>query len=754
MRWLKLALGVVALLGLLGGGLFLAAGRGWLGSERDAGVIRGNRLPERILASRALPQSQRPAAAAAKQILFGDLHVHTTWSTDAFQWTLPINGGSGYHPIADACDFARYCSSLDFWAITDHAESITPLRWQRTKDAIRQCQAKAGDDRNPDLVSFIGFEWSQVGRTPDEHYGHKNVIFRDLADDKIAARPIAASGVVTQVLRTMARGLPPGIALADAANAGVYMDFNTFIKRVQSVPDCDAAAKSSALPPDCYEQAATPGDLVRRLEEQNLSPLIIPHGSSWGFYTPPGTSWQKSLKADQRPEAFSLIEVYSGHGNSEEYRPWRDVILSQDGQSATCPAPTKTYLPSCWRAGEIIKERCHATNVDAAECERRAEAARAAYANMSIAGHLAVRGADAEAWLDSGQCIDCFLPPFNHRPQTSVQYGLAITRFDDPATGQARFRWGFIGASDNHRARPGTGYKPVDRRRNTESAGPISEQWRQRMLGPPAPKEAEARPIPREQLQAMPGFQQTEFERQGSFFLTGGLAAVHAPSRTREAIWDALRRREVYATSGQRMLLWFDLVDPATGNRMPMGASVASGVAPSFEVRALGSFKQKPGCPDFSPTGLDQQHLKKLCSGECYHPSDERQTITRIEVVRIRPQVRPDEPVDGLIEDKFLVHQCPPSADGCTFRFSDPTYAEDKRDTVYYVRAIQAPEPMINADPLQCVRDADGRCLKVKLCYGDYRSGISECTAPAEPRAWSSPIYLDHPDASRNRGRP
>ena len=51
---------------------------------------------------------------------------------------------------------------------------------------------------------------------------------------------------------------------------------------------------------------------------------------------------------------------------------------------------------------------------------------------------------------------------------------------------------------------------------------------------------------------------------------------------------------------------------------------------------------------------------------------------------------------------------------------------------------------MINADPLKCERDANGKCVKVHLCYGDYRSGASDCTAPAEPRAWSSPIYLDY----------
>ena len=71
-------------------------------------------------------------------------------------------------------------------------------------------------------------------------------------------------------------------------------------------------------------------------------------------------------------------------------------------------------------------------------------------------------------------------------------------------------------------------------------------------------------------------------------------------------------------------------------------------------------------------------------------------------------------------------------------------YTEQPEEFANYVKAIQEAEPMINADPLKCERDASGKCVKVNLCYGDYRSGASDCTAPAEPRAWSSPIYVDY----------
>jgi hypothetical protein len=730
---------------------WVGAQNGRFGAERDAGPITGKVIPSTVIAARGQAIAAVAPEGDADQILFGDLHVHTTYSTDAFLWALPMLGGPGVHPVGDACDFARYCSGLDFWAITDHAESGTPFRWRETRKAMRQCQAVAGNSSAPDLVSFIGFEWTQVGRLPSEHYGHKNVIFENLGDSDVAAREIAASGVATETLRTTAKGLSPFLALEDLPERSTYYDFNRFIKNIQKVPGCDPSLPSDKLPDDCFEEAATPGELVRRLDQQGLKPLIIPHGSSWGFYTPPGTTWDKSLAPSENPAKFSLIEIYSGHGNSEEYRSWVPIVPNADGTSATCPPPSANYLPSCWRAGDIIMERCLKTGQVQDVCAKRADEARLGYANMGIAGHLVIGGETPEDWLDAGQCTDCFLPPFNHRPGTSVQYGLAVSRFDEDPKHPTRFRWGFIGSSDNHRARPGTGYKQVDRRENTEASGAVDEKSRVRLLGDQGTPDAFPHVIPQDKLLKMAGFQLTEFERQSSFFLTGGLAAVHAAGRSREAIWDALQRREVYATSGHKILLWFDASDASSGKTARMGGELDTTESPTFTVRAVGSFKQKPGCPDFAKAGMDAGRLDKLCSGECDNPSDVRNLITRIEVVRIRPQAQPGEPLDGLIEDKFLVHECPASPNGCSFTFIDSGYGSGGRDAIYYVRAIEEAQPTINARPIECQRDASGRCIQAKLCFGDYRSGKSDCTAPSEPRAWSSPIYLYHP-AAGSRG--
>jgi len=746
--------GLFVLIVAAAGTWWVGAKNGWFGHERTAGEITGKVIPADVIDTRASAIAAVTPEGEAGQILFGDLHVHTTYSSDAFLWALPMLGGEGIYPVGDACDFARYCSGLDFWAITDHAESGTPYRWKETRRAMRQCQAVSGETDSPDLVSFIGFEWTQVGRTSSEHYGHKNVVFEHLGDDQVAARQIAASGVTTATLRTTAQGMSPFLALEDLPERSTYYDFNRFIKDIKKVPSCDPTKPSNELPVDCFEEAATPGELVRRLDQQGLDPLIIPHGSSWGFYTPPGTTWDKSLAASEHPEKFTLIEIYSGHGNSEEYRAWKEIIPNADGTSATCPPPTKDYLPSCWRAGDIIMERCLATGQAEAVCAKRADEARLGYANMGVAGHLVIGGETAEDWLDAGQCTDCFLPPFNHRPGTSVQYGLAVSRFGEDSAHPTRFRWGFIGSSDNHRARPGTGYKQFDRRRNTEAGGAVDEKMRMRLIrqfGGESAADDVPHPLPQAELLKMAGFQLTEFERQSSFWLTGGLAAVHAANRSREAIWDALQRREVYATSGHKILLWFDARDASSGNAARMGGDMTTDKSPEFTVRAVGSFKQEPGCPDFAEAGLDSGRLQHLCAGECDNPSDVRKLITRIEVVKVRPQARPGEPIEGLIEDEFLVHECPPSPNGCSFTFTDPSYADEGRDAIYYVRAIEEPEQTINARPIECVRDGSGRCVTARLCFGDFRSGASDCTAPAEPRAWSSPIYLTH-QAVASRG--
>ena len=481
------------------------------------------------------------------------LRFHLTPSECLYRWYRVME----HIPPSDACDFARACSSLDFWALTDHAESLTASRWKTSIESVQQCNALAGDSKNPDMVTFMGFEWTQAGSSPETHYGHKNVIFKETSPKRLPARPIsspfrAAFASIPLKLRLF----PP---LRDLPNRQRYYDFNHLIQAIADQPLCPEQGHVRDFPADCAEIAPTPAELFRKLSEWDLDSIVIPHGTAWGVYSPAGTSLDKQLIGGMNdPQRQTLIEVFSGHGNSEVYRAWGAVEFTPD-QQKICPQPRPDYLPSCWQAGELIRQRCAADGLSKQECESRAREARRQYVDYGQVGWHTVPGTQLTDWLDAGQCRDCFLPAFNYRPRGSAQYGLAITNFDNPDE-PAQFRFGFIASSDNHTARPGTGYKQYARH-------PLTDWWGYRDAGSRKLYSTDrGQPDPVSvtvDVSKLDVFNILELERQASFFVTGGLAAVHARGRNRNAIWGALKRKEVYGTSGQRMLLWFDLLNPS-----------------------------------------------------------------------------------------------------------------------------------------------------------------------------------------------
>ena len=669
-----------------------------------------------------------------KQILFGDLHVHTTYSDDAFWFSLPLmQGSSGVRPPTSACNYARYISQLDFMAVTDHAESYTPQHWKNSVKSVRQCAEVGASGGEPDLVPFLGYEWTQIGKLAETHYGHHNVIFKGLGVTDLPPRPIAH----TQNILTV----KPDWADADAENRSYYWAFQRWLDVYRETPLCAVGVDTRSLPRDCFEFADTPAELLRKLDEFGAEALVIPHGMAWGFSSPLNLSWEKHLKGDNfRNDRVRMLEVYSGHGNSEV---WRDIPSRVKDASGnwTCPEPTKEFLPTCWRAGEIIEQRCLQSGAKPAECRARAAETRQMVVNVNTrAGWLTVPGTEPSEWLDAGQLRDAFQPAHNYRPGKSAQAALATTVEEN---GQLRnLVWGFIASTDTHRGKAGHGFKQYRRTSNIDTSGVRDPKFESLVLGDKPEPASSPIDIPADDNAGLYSFGGIEAEKNSSFMYVGGLAAVHAEERSRDAIWEGLLRREVYGTSGPRILLWFDLINAKEGGLAgiaPMGSEVSMKSAPRFKVVAAGSFKQRGGCPPQILEAITAKGVNDLAEGECYFPSDERRKIQRIEVVKITPRKEPDETFAELIHDTFLVLPCVQEGP-CVVEFEDPSYS---RDTTYYVRAIEEPSLTINAKNLRAEFDKNGVPVSVDPCFDSYKTGkFDDCLAPAAHRAWSSPIYL------------
>ena len=719
----------------------------WDSSPLTPVVITQDRLPAEVIAART--SSRNDGAMAKKQILFGDTHVHTTNSADAFMYSLPMMyGASGAYPPAFACDYARFVSQLDFYFLTDHAESFTLGQWRDGMNSVRQCNRTAGDPMNPDIVAFLGWEWTQVGTVAENHYGHHNVLFKDDDPAKLPSHPIASVGVgVATIAARSNEGKQSGIlSVLDPRHKDYYASYNTWVENMAGTPVCDPSLPSPSLPANCYESVATPGELFKKLDEWGFDNIVVPHGTSWGFYTPPNANWTHQLtKANSDTDKTRLIEVYSGHGNSEVFRDFT-VRTRNDKDEWVCPAPQANYLPACWQAGEIIADRCLAEGIDAKECGARAVEARHNFVQVdTIYGFMTVPGSTPEEWLDAGQARDVFLPAFNYKPRKSVQYGLALQNLEDPEN-PLRYRWGFIGSTDTHSARAGHGFKQLDRNNTTDSTGVRDSFWESIFASTAVVTEAAPKSLTADQIDPVSAkVFASEFERTNSFLNAGGIAAVHAQGRDRDSIWDAMKRREVYGTSGHRILVWFDLLNaPQTKQSLPMGSDVDMSSNPSFSAKVIGSFKQLPGCPDYVVKTLEQKRLQKLSLGECYNPSDKRYLIGRIEVIKIRPQSFAGEEISPLIEDPWRTFECAPTEEGCNVKFQDPDFVIDGRDALYYIRAHEQAIATINGGNLRTTFDEQGKAVATDPCFGDYRTAKKDdCQKPVSQQAWSSPIFVD-----------
>ncbi len=216
----------------------------------------------------------------------------------------------------------------------------------------------------------------------------------------------------------------------------------------------------------------------------------------------------------------------------------------------------------------------------------------------------------------------------------------------------------------------------------------------------------------------------------------GGLAVVWAEENSRHAIFSALRRREVYGTSGPRLVLRLfagrdlpadlceapDMVARAYASGVPMGGELSRdiGGAPVLAVSAL----RDPGVEGAPGALLQRLQLIKvsIVDGEA-----------REQVIDVA-----GDPASGARVDE---RSCTPRAEGferlCAV-WRDPDF-DPAMPALYYARVVENPTcrwstHVCNAAGVDCTRPRT------------IGAGYAPCCDPAFPRtvqerAWSSPIW-------------
>lgn len=308
-----------------------------------------------------------------------------------------------------------------------------------------------------------------------------------------------------------------------------------------------------------------------------------------------------------------------------------------------------------------------------------------------------------------------FIPEGGSFVRNTLMEGIA----QEEQLGVNPFRFGLIGATDSHNATPGL----VDER-DYGGAGHLG-------LRDSTPE-----------LQLVPlGFGVVGgVEASG-----GGLAVMWAEENSRDALFAAMRRREVYATSGTRPIVRFfggripsnvcrqgTVAQTGYESGVPMGGEIGPvAQRPRFVVQAT----RDPGAPGFPGTPLQRVQIVKgwIDAGGAHE-----------KVFDIAGSA-----LNGAVDDTTCLTSGSGADELCEV-WTDPEFDRDQR-AFYYARVLE--NPICRWSTLLC--NANGVDCSAP---GSIPPGFEECCDPARPRtvqerAWTSPIWYRPEGVARLRGK-
>ena len=461
-------------------------------------------------------------AEGEKKALFGELHLHTAYSLDAYIFGNQLNDPFTAYRFAQGEEIElptgqkkQIRTPLDFAAITDHAEALGEYELC-TNEASDQfgsetCIGVREGDMKPFQDIFAGISVSPAVRLEGV-----------CGDGAVCVEAVAAPwGRIQQAAN---EAYKPGefttlVGYEYSANApegGGGMMHRNVIFRSDKVPDTVFSA---------FE--GTGEDLHEWLEAEctgDCRVLTIPHNANfywgrlyWGKNTD-GSDWTQE-QLERRERLDRLVEVMQVKGNSE------------------CQTGIGTTDEEC--NFETVFEQCEGDNTVG--------------------------------------CSNEF---------SFVRNGLKLGLKHQKTYGLNPFKQGLVGGTDNHNGTPSD--TAEDDFKGHYARNDIEPEVR---LGLKLNATAESMGM-------------SVDDDPTKFYNPGTIAGVWAEENTRESIWDALHRKETFATSGTRTQIRLmggfgidagadgsmDWVGTGIENAVPQGGdlrSAAGDQAPSFAIAAM-----------------------------------------------------------------------------------------------------------------------------------------------------------------------
>ena len=425
--------------------------------------IKANPAPTKNEISSGVHYSPSTGDQFPKQVYWGDTHLHTVLSQDAFTFGVTLSPEDTYkfakgEPVKSTHgEIAQLARPLDFLVVSDHAEGLGSMR-----------AFMAGDTRISDEGRLKGWREVLATGTIEE----KRTLF-DSSRQEGWPTELESDGIKADTwayLRDAAeRHYQPGVFTSFIGFEWTSWPGGSNLHRV--VLFRDGAEKTGKVAPFSYHQSEDPLDLWKYLENYEANTggqvMSIPHNGnlSNGLMFP-------ILQENGEPLGESYLKTRAR---------WESIMevtqIKGDGETHPFLSPNDEF-------------------------------------------------ADYETW-DFGNFKGVL------KTDDMLQYEYARSALKNGLNLQATvgvnpYKFGMIGSTDSH-----TGLPTADDNNfyGKHSAGmePQGNRWKD------AIGKADTTTLP------------------GLVMAASGYAGVWATENTREALWDAMKRKEVYATTGPRM---------------------------------------------------------------------------------------------------------------------------------------------------------------------------------------------------------